>query len=107
MLEIETQLGSAVEVATHVRADADVDCWGRREMKVRIETRYAMNLIERRAGALRKSFKFRLRQEAMAMLDGSQIVEDHGASRVKTAPNVRDGAVRAQREVMSLSILPS
>ena len=55
-------------------------------MKMRIETGDAVNLVERRAGALRQSLEFRLRQEAMALLDGSQIVEDHGASRVKQRP---------------------
>jgi hypothetical protein len=37
---------------------------------------------------LRKSFELRLRQEAMAMLNGSQIVEDHVASRLKRRPTL-------------------
>src|SRR5262249_15531947 len=86
MFEIETQLSSAVEVAAHVRANTDVDFGRRCEVKVGVETGDAVNLIQRHAGPLRQSLKFRLRQEAMALLDGSQIVEDHGASRVKRRP---------------------
>ena len=85
MLEIEAQIGGAVEVAAHIGTNANVYFRRRGEMKVRIKTGDAVNLIERRAGAQRKGFELGLRQEAMAMLNGSQIVEDHVASRLKRA----------------------
>ena len=66
MLEIGAEVAGAVEVAAHVGADADVGFRGRGQMKMRIEAGDAVNLIERRAGALRQSFELRLRQKAIA-----------------------------------------
>ena len=86
MLEIGAEIAGAVEVAAHVGADADVGFGGRSQMKMGIEAGDAVDLIEGRAGALRQSFKLRLRQEAIAQLYGPQVVEDHGVpSRVKGA----------------------
>jgi hypothetical protein len=39
-----------------------------------------MNLIKRSVRALGISFEFRLGQEAIAKLNSSQVVEDHGAA---------------------------
>jgi hypothetical protein len=47
---------------------------------MRIETRDTMNLIKRRVRPLGKRFEFRLGQEAVAKLNSSQVVEDHGAA---------------------------
>src|SRR5580693_6493568 len=67
-------------MATHVRADAHIRFWRRRELKMRVETRDAMNLIEWSVRTLGKRFQFRLGQEAVAKLNSSQVVEDHGAA---------------------------
>ena len=84
MLEVEAQVGRAVEVAAHVRADANVGFGRRSQVKMRVEAGDAVDLIERGARALRKSFELGLRQKAVAQLDGPQVVEDHSApSRVK------------------------
>jgi hypothetical protein len=47
---------------------------------MRIEAGDAMDLIQRRVRTLGKRFEFRLGQEAVAKLDSSQVVEDHGAA---------------------------
>ena len=47
---------------------------------MRIKTGDAMNLIQRRVRTLGKRFEFRLGQEAVAKLNSSQVVEDHGAA---------------------------
>ena len=49
-------------------------------MEMRIETGHAMNLIKRSARALGKRLEFGLGQEAIAKLNSSQVVEDHGAA---------------------------
>src|SRR5437016_348912 len=83
-LEIGAQLRSAVEMAAHVGTDANLRFGRRYEMKMGIETRDAVDLIERRLGAMRKTLKFRFGQETVAKLDGPKVVEDHGApSRAK------------------------
>jgi hypothetical protein len=83
-LEIGAKFAGAVEMAAHIRTNADVDSrrWG--EMKMRIKTGDAVNLIERGLRALRQTFKLRFREEAVAKLDSPEVVEDQGAvSRVK------------------------
>jgi len=45
-----------------------------------VKTRNTVNLIEGSVRALGKCFEFRLGQEAVAKLDSSQVVEDHGAA---------------------------
>src|SRR5258706_16402745 len=73
-------------MAAHVRADANVGFGRRREMKMGIETCNAVDLVERRLGALGKTFECRFGQEAVAKLDGPKVVKDHGApSRAKSA----------------------
>lgn len=99
VFQIEAKLGGAVQMAAHVGADANVDFGRRSEMEVRVKTGDAVNLIKGSACALGKSFELRFGQKAMAQLDGSQIVEDHGASRVKEAPN--DWKTAARRNVRS------
>ena len=51
-LEIGAQLASAEEMAAHVSADANLRFGRREEMKMRIETRDAVDLVEGRLGAL-------------------------------------------------------
>ncbi len=51
-LEIGAQLASAIEMAAHVGTDANLRFGRRDEMKMGIETRDAVNLVERRLGAL-------------------------------------------------------
>jgi hypothetical protein len=63
-------------------------------MKVWIETRDAVNLIQRSMRAVRKSFQLRLGQKAVAQLNCSQLVEYHRASRLKGAPNACKTAAR-------------
>jgi hypothetical protein len=76
-------------MTAHIGADANLRFRRRDKMKMRIETRDAVKLIERRAGALRKTFELRFGEEAVAKLDGPKVVEDHGApSRVKSAGHV-------------------
>jgi len=88
-LEIGAQFARAVEVAAHIGADANVGFGWRREMKMGIETRDAVDLVERRLGAMGKTFEFRFGQEGVAKLDGPKVVEDHGApSRAKSAGHV-------------------
>jgi len=85
-LQIGAQFASAIEAAAHVRANANFGFGRRHEMKMGIKTRNAVDLIKRRLSALRKSFKFRFGEEAVAKLDGPKVVEDHGApSRAKSA----------------------
>ena len=48
-------------------------------MKMRVETCHAVDLVERRLGALRKSFEFRFGEKAVSKLDGSKVVEDLSA----------------------------
>src|SRR5258708_21721111 len=50
--EIGTQLASAVQVAAHVRADANLGFGWPYQMKMGIETRDTVDLVERRLGAL-------------------------------------------------------
>ena len=50
-LEIGAQFASAVEMAAHIGADANLGLGGRHEMKMGIETRDAVDLVERRLGA--------------------------------------------------------
>src|SRR6266513_676474 len=71
------QLASAVEMATHVRADANFGFGRRREVKMRVETRDAVKLVERSVRALGKSFQLRRGQKAVAQLDCPKVVEDH------------------------------
>ena len=51
-LEIGAQLAGAVKMTAHVRADANFRFGRRDEMKMRIETCDAVNLVERRLSAL-------------------------------------------------------
>jgi len=51
-LEIGAQLASAVEMAAHVSANANLHFGRRYEMKMGIETRDAVDLVERRLGAM-------------------------------------------------------
>ena len=76
-LQLHAQLASAVEMATHVRADANFGFGRRREVKMRVETRDAVKLVERSVRALGKSFQLRRGQKAVAQLDGPKVVEDH------------------------------
>ena len=67
-------------------------------MKVRVKTCHTMNLTERRLRPRGQRLQFRPGQKAVAKLDGSQIVKDHGAvSRMKSA--VRENIVPSQREL--------
>jgi hypothetical protein len=55
-------------------------------MKMGIEARDAVNLVERSLRALGKAFEFRFGQETVAKLNGPKVVEDHVApSREKSA----------------------
>ena len=68
---------------------------------MRIETCDAVDLVERRLGALGKTFEFRFGQEAVAKLDGPKVVEDHGApSRAKSAgqPNQKTRGAKWRAE---------
>src|SRR5260221_1836769 len=85
-------------MATHVGADANFRACGRHQVKVRIKAGHAVNLIKRRLRARGQGLQFRPGQKAVAKLDGSQIVKDHGAvSRMKSA--VRENIVPSQREL--------
>src|SRR6266403_4400115 len=67
-------------------------------MKVRVKTCHTMNLIERRLRARGQRLQFRPGQKAVAKLNGSQVVKDHGAvSREKNA--MRENSVSSQREL--------
>src|SRR5215471_2177505 len=65
-------------MAAHVVADPHLGLGRRRQMKMRIKTGHAVNLVERRLRALGKGFEVRLWQIPVAQLDGPQFVEDHG-----------------------------
>ena len=78
-LQRGAQLRRAVEMATHVGADAQVGLGRNGELKMRIKTGDAVNLVERRLRALGKRFEFRFWQKTVTQLDGSKVVEDHGA----------------------------
>src|SRR4029077_17082951 len=87
--EVRAQLARAVQVATHVRADTNFRAGRRREMKMRIKTGDAVNLIKRSLRARGQRLKLRLGQEAVALLNGPQIVKNHGARLVQKRPAAR------------------
>src|SRR5208282_4961979 len=68
------------QVAAHVRANTNIRLRRRHELKVRIKAGDTVDLIEGSVRALGKGFEFRLGQEAVAKLNSSQVVEDHGAA---------------------------
>ena len=70
-------------MAAHVVANPDFGFGRRREMKMGIETRDAMQLVKRRLGALGKGFELRFWQIPEAELYGTQFVEDHRLGLVK------------------------
>ena len=70
-------------MAAHVVADAHFGFGGRHEMKMGIEARDAVQLVERSLRAIGKGFEFRLWQITEAKLYGSQFVEDHRLGLVK------------------------
>lgn len=78
-LQRGAQFQCAVEMAAHVGADAQVGPGRNGELEMRVETGYAVNLVQRRLGALGKRFEFRFWQKTVTSLDGSKVVEDHGA----------------------------
>jgi hypothetical protein len=55
-------------------------------MKMGIETRNAVNLVERSLRALGKTLEFRFGQEAVTKLNGPKVVEDHVARLDRKAP---------------------
>ena len=66
---------------------------------MRIEACDAVDLIQRSVCALGKRFEFRLGQEAVAKLDSSQVVEDHGAaSRIERRRSGRVTGVECSTE---------
>ena len=68
-------------------------------MKMRIEARDAMNLIKRSVRTLGKRFEFRFGQEAVAKLNSSQVVEDHGsASRIERRRSGRVAGVECSTD---------
>ena len=68
-LQLSPQLASAVEMAAHVRANVNFRLGRGREMKMRIKTRDAVNLVQRSLRTLGKPFELRLGQEPVAKLD--------------------------------------
>ena len=53
-LQCGAKFGGAIQMATHVRADAKIGPGWNGEVKMRIKTGDAVNLVERRLGALGK-----------------------------------------------------
>ena len=74
-LQFSPQPASSIEMAAHVRANANFRLSRKREMKMRVEAGDAVNLIEGGLCALGKPF--RLGQKAVAKLDSPKVVEDH------------------------------
>ena len=66
-------------MATHVGANAQIGPGRNGELKMRVKTGHAVNLVQRRLGPLGKRFEFRFWQKTVTSLNGSKIVEDHGA----------------------------
>jgi len=71
------EFARAVQPAAHIRAHQHFRVCRGRQTKMRVEARYAMDLVERRLRALRKAFELSLWQIPMAQLDGAQFVKDH------------------------------
>jgi len=67
-----------------------------------IEAGNAVDLIERSVRALRKRFEFRFGQEAVAKLNSSQVVEDHGAaSRIEKRRSGRVAGVKGSTDSLA------
>ena len=73
-------------MAAHVIAQTHFGLCRRRQMKMRIKTCHAMQLIERSLRAFGEGLEFRLRQIPEAQLNSPQFVEDHVDRSRETAP---------------------
>ena len=98
-LQCGAQVRSAIQMATHVGADAQIGPGRNGELKMRIKTGHAMNLVQRCLGALGKRFEFRFWQKTVTSLNGSKVVEDHGARLTGLPPEMhtKHGAMWSER----------
>jgi hypothetical protein len=94
-LKLRAQFASAPEMAAHVRTDTNFGFGRGRQVKMRVKTSDAVNLVKRSVRAMGKSFELRFGQKAVAKLDGTKVVEDHVLlSRVQIAAQASRNARR-------------